>query len=70
MITHNGTNDSDKISLLFPFEKTHPNTPEKKGPQAPSIFSSRKISVYLKNKDKKNQWKLYFAFLVLVGQIK
>lgn len=48
----NGTNDSDKISLLFPFEKTHPNTPQKKAPQAPNIYSSRKISVHWKNKDR------------------
>lgn len=52
VIIRNRTNDSDKISLLFPFEKTYPNTPQKKAPQAPNIYSSRKISVYLKNKDR------------------
>lgn len=46
LIIHNETNDSDKISQLFPFEKTHSNSPEIKALQAPSVNFSRKRSVY------------------------
>lgn len=53
LIIHNETNDSDKISQLFPFEKTHSNSPEIKALQAPSVHFSRKRSVYLKKKGQK-----------------
>lgn len=60
MIIHNETNDSDKISHLFSFEKTHP-TPLKKKPLKPQCLFLQENKCLFKKQGQKKSVKAIFC---------